>query len=100
MTDAETEFLLISEAVARLEEGMFGGEIRRPKAVETAKKTYPGASTGWALHRHSAVAIVDAAIMSADLSVNVFLPSGDNGRGQPLRVPIEILGRLKYGSAA
>ena len=32
---AETDFILISEAVARLEAGLFRGEVERPNAVRS-----------------------------------------------------------------
>jgi hypothetical protein len=94
VTDFETKFLLISDAVARLEAGMFGGEIKRPEPVKAAKMVYPRASVGWGLHKQKAGAIVYAAIMSGELSVNVFISSGMNGTGRPLQVPVEALGQL------
>jgi hypothetical protein len=65
VTDIEPEFLLISEAVARLEEGMFGGAVRRPEPVSAAKMVYPRASIGWSLHKQGSAAILDGAIMSS-----------------------------------
>lgn len=94
MADVETEFLLISEAVARLEAGMFGGGFKRPEPIEAAKKIYPGASIGWGLHKQEAAAAVDAAIMAGDLSVNVCTASSADRKGRPIQVPLEVLGRL------
>ena len=94
MNSDEKEFLLISEAVARLQAGMFGGRIKRPEPVKAAKKIYPGWSIGWELHKKKAAAALDAAIMAGDLIVNVFIPSSTDRMGRPLQVPIGVLERL------
>jgi hypothetical protein len=94
VTDIEAEFLLISEAVTRLEAGVFGGAVKRPEPVKTAKTVDPRASIGWSLHRENAAAVLNAAIMSGELSVSVLVPSGMNGSDRPLQIPVEALGRL------
>jgi hypothetical protein len=94
VTEVETQFLLISEAVARLEAGMFGGAVKRPEPVKAAKKIYPQASIGWGEHKEKASAVVNTAIMAGDLAVNVFTVSGPDRMGRPLPVPVEVLGRL------
>lgn len=73
---------------------MFGGAVRRPEPVSAAKMVYPRASIGWSLHKQGSAAILDGAIMSSELSANVFIPSGMNGRDRSLQVPVEVLGRL------
>jgi hypothetical protein len=64
MSSVETGFLLISKAVARLEAGMFGGAVKRPELVNTAKRRYPRFFIGWGLHKEKAAGVVNAAIMS------------------------------------
>jgi hypothetical protein len=106
LSDEVNDFLLISKAVARLEAGMFGGGLKRPEPVEAAKrpepvkaakkpyrkKSYRRASIGWSLQRQRAAALVDAAIMSGDLSVQVDL--AEDGAHRMLQVPLQTLGRL------
>lgn len=94
MSDLESEFLLISEAVARLGDGMFGGSLKRPEPVNIGKKCYPRASIGWELHKQEAAALVDAAIMAEDMSVHVFVSSEEGRRDRSIQVPIETLRRL------
>jgi hypothetical protein len=94
VSEVETDFLLISHAVARLEKGVFGGDLKRPKPVEAAKKHYPRASIGWGVHKQAAAAAVDAAISAGDLSVYVFAPSDSGEGGCPLQIPALALGRL------
>ncbi len=94
MSDLESEFLLISEAVARLGDGMFGGRLKRPEPVNISKKCYPRASIGWELHKQEAAALVDAAIMSGDLSVHVRLCLNEGEPHRTLQLPLQALGRL------
>ncbi len=89
------EYLLISEAVSRLEAGMFGGGITRPRSVALAKRNNPGVSIGSDLHRQNAAEKVDAAIRSGALSVCVFpSPHHDARSHDPLTVPINVLRHL------
>lgn len=85
---------MISEAVARLEAGMFGGGTKRPEPVEAAKKIYPRDSIGWGLHNKRAAAVLDAAIRAGDLTVNVFTPSSTDRVRRLLQVPLDVLDRL------
>ena len=94
MSEVEAEFLLISEAVTRLEAGMFGGDVRRPQAVVDAKKHYPKASIGWGLRKQSAAKTVDAAIQSGKLSLYTFGASERGGMVGPIRVPLEVVARM------
>ncbi|MGJ5036718.1 hypothetical protein ACQR13_21650 [Bradyrhizobium sp. HKCCYLRH3059] len=94
MSEVDPEFLLISEAVARLERGMYGGDLKRPKPVEIAKKYYRRASIGFGVQKQTAAAAVNAAITSGVLSVNVFVPLGTNEGHRPLQVPLDVLGQL------
>ena len=94
MGKVETEFLLISEAVASLQAGMFGGAIKRPEPVEAIKKVCPQLSVEWGLHKEKAAAAIHAAIMKGSLALHVFtLPTAD-GAGQTLLVPNDVLARL------
>jgi hypothetical protein len=90
----ETEFLLISEAVARLEAGMFGGAVKRPEPVEAFKRIDPRFSGGWGLHKEKAASAIHAAIIAGDLTVLVFSLSIDNRASRPLQVPLDVLNRL------
>lgn len=94
MSGVEAEFLLISEAVAHLEEGMFGGAIKRPEPVEAVKKICPQLSVGWGLHKEKAALAIHAAIMKGRLGVHVIARPTVEGVRQTLQVPINVLARL------
>jgi hypothetical protein len=94
MSEAERGFLLMSEAVARLEGGMFGGNIRRPEPVEAIKKLDPRISVGFGLHRQKAASVIHKAIMAGRLGVHVFASPGADGVCRVLQVPINVLERL------
>jgi hypothetical protein len=90
----KTEFCLISEAVARLEAGMFGG-LRRSEAVVAAKTSYPGASIGWGPQKEDAAKRIYKAVMQGELSVLVLPDSTDDeALGAPLQVPPDVLGKM------
>ena len=72
MSGFETEFLLISKAVARLEAGMFGGSIKRPEPVPGIEKMGTRYSVGSGIRRQKAALAIQKAIMSDALGVNVF----------------------------
>lgn len=93
MTAAGPEFLVLSEAVGRLEAGMYGGEIRRPQAVEDAKAHDPDASIGWGPHKQTAAAAIDAALNAGKLSLYVF-GALDTEMASPFQVPRAALVRL------
>jgi hypothetical protein len=90
----ETEFLLISEAVAYLEAGMFGGAIKRPKLVEAIKKDQPRLSVGFGCHREIAASAIYDAMVAGDMVVRVFTQPVADGACRPLHVPIDVLKRL------
>lgn len=90
MNQQRGEFLLISEAVARLVMGMFGGGIKRPELVAKAKQGEPRTSFTFGPHREAAAEAIDQAINSGDLSVHVF-PVGEDFS---LKVPLGVLGKL------
>jgi hypothetical protein len=94
ITLVSEEFLLISEAVARLEAGMFGGATKRPKPVEAAKKVDPRASIGLGPHKEKAAAAVNAAIVAGDLTVYVFTPTSPDRVSRSLQLPLDVLNRL------
>ena len=91
MGEVETEFVLISQAVGRLEAGMFGGPIKQPKLVEAIKKDLPRLSVGFGCHRELAASAIYDAMVAGDLTVHVFTQAI---AGRPLHVPIDILKRL------
>jgi hypothetical protein len=94
VSEVEAEFLLISEAVARLEAGMFGGAIRQPEAVKAAKKSNPRASIGLGLHKEKAASVVHEAILKGDLLVHVVTPPTAMETRRPIVVPVDVLQRM------
>ncbi|MET4841931.1 hypothetical protein [Bradyrhizobium japonicum] len=91
---AEAELLLISEAVAHLEAGMYGN-FNRAEAVIEARKHFPGASIGFGPQKEHAARIIDRAILKSELSVFV-LPDAIEGeaRGAPLQVASDALRKM------
>jgi hypothetical protein len=94
VTEVETQFLLISEAVARLEAGMFGGAVKRPEPVKAAKKIYPQASIGWGPHMEKAASAIHAAILKGSLGLHVYTRPTAEGVSHTLHLPIDVLTRL------
>jgi hypothetical protein len=94
MSEVETEYLLISEAVACLEAGMFGGAIKQPKLLEAIKKDQPRLSVGFGDRTEKAAAAIHGAIVAGDLAVHVFTQPIAGGACRPLDVPIVVLKRL------
>ncbi len=91
---AETDFILISEAVARLEAGMYGG-IERPEFVQAAKKDYPGASIGCGPQKEDAAKRIYDAIMQRKLLVFVMAASAEGEiQRTPLPVPVDLLKQM------
>lgn len=103
---AEGEFILISEAVTRLEAGMFSGgaflpeavcDFRRPEAVVVAKKSYPGASIGWGPQREDAAKRIYGAIKLGELSVFALRDPPDREADRaPLQVPLGVLKQMIF----
>jgi hypothetical protein len=94
VSGVETEFLLISEAVAFLEAGMFGGAIKQPKLLEAIKKDQPRLSVGSGHRTEKAATTIQGAIVGGDLAVHVFAQPIAGGVCRPLHVPIHVLRRL------
>jgi hypothetical protein len=94
VSGVETDFLLISEAVARLEAGMFGGAIKRPEPVEAIKKIHPQLSVGLGLHKEKAASAIHAAILKGSLGVHVYTRPTAEGVSHTLHLPIDVLTRL------
>jgi hypothetical protein len=90
VSEVETEFLLISEAVGRLEAGMFG-QITRAEPVEKLKVMKPRLSVGLGVQKEKAAQVLLAAILKGDLSVRVFAPSTGDAARCPLAVPSAVL---------
>jgi hypothetical protein len=86
----ETEFLVISKAVARLEAGMFGGPITRPEPVKKLKKKQPRLSVGVEDRRKKAAKAILTVVLKGGLSVFVFDRSIADG-ARPIVVPIDVL---------
>jgi hypothetical protein len=91
-TSAETEWLLISEAVARLEAGMYGG-LNPPEPVDNIKQE-SGLWVAWGPKKEHAAKLVDEAIIRGDLSVYVLHTAEDNAHRAPLQVPPGVLRRM------
>ena len=91
MSGVETEFLLISGAIAHLEAGMFGGYLTRPEPVRKLKKKQPRLSVGFGAQKERAAAVILAAILRGNLSVHVLPQSPANGGCRSIVVPLEVL---------
>jgi hypothetical protein len=65
---AETELLLISEAVARLKVGMYAG-LKQPEPIANIKKTEPRLSIDLGAQREGAAERIYEAIVHGELSV-------------------------------
>jgi hypothetical protein len=91
MTSVASEYLLISEAVERLEAGMWGGRTR-PQVVIDAKKHYPRASIGFERRKKMAGEAIYEAMKSHKLPVYVF-PGTEEALPilEPIAVPVELL---------
>jgi hypothetical protein len=70
MTDTPPGFVLISNAVKRLENGMFGG-LGRPDMVDRIKKACPRLSIGSGPQREKAAEAICQAVLSGKLQVYV-----------------------------
>jgi hypothetical protein len=90
VSGVETDFLLISEAVARLEAGMFGGSVTRPEPIKKLKEQEPRLSVGFGPHRDKAAEVILTAILEGDLSVHVFARSTTDAC-RPIVVPVDVL---------
>jgi hypothetical protein len=92
----EAELLLISQAVACLEWGMFGN-LKPTEAVNEAKKHFPKAkvSVGPGPQKEHAAKFIDNVVMKGELSVFVLPDSteGDAGR-TPLQVPPDVIMKM------
>jgi hypothetical protein len=91
---AESELLLISEAVAQLKDGMHGN-FGRPEAVTEAKEHYPGASIGLGPRKEDVAERIYKAILQEKLSVFV-RPDSTEGEEHrpPLQVPLGVVKRM------
>ena len=95
------QFILLSAAVQRLAEGMWGG-IRRAEPVAELKREKPRLSVGWGSWRERAGAALRSAILEGKLSVYA-RPTIDAEAGEPLGgqisdlttiVPVSVFQRL------
>jgi hypothetical protein len=91
VSGVETQFLLISHAVSRLEAGMFGGSVTRPEPIKKLKKQEPRLSVGFGPHREKASEVILTAILAGDLSVHLFAQSNAEEPRLPIVVPIDVL---------
>ena len=91
MSEVETKFLLISEAVAHLEAGMFRGPITRSEPVRKLKEKQPRLSVGLGRQREKAAADILTAILKVDLTVHALAQSPVNGGSRSLVVPVDVL---------
>src|SRR5262245_10439003 len=82
------DFILLSTAVARLEEGMYGG-FQRPLLVEKAKETFPRASIGFGPQREEAAAAISCAVFTGKM--RVYVVRRHTGEAMPLLIPVAVL---------
>lgn len=94
MKPPEIEWLLISEAVARLQVGIYGS-LKQPEAVKEAKKHYPRASIGFGPQKEHAAKLIDSAVLKGELAVFVLtdLAGGEVGESSIL-VPPDVLQQM------
>jgi hypothetical protein len=95
---AETELLLISEAVARLKVGMYGG-LRDPDPIANIKKSIDKGedrpSIAWEPQKEDAAKRIYEAIVQGKLSVFVLpVATEDRPHQTPLQVPLGVLKRM------
>ncbi|KZD23897.1 hypothetical protein [Tardiphaga robiniae] len=91
MDDVDLEFLLISEAVERLEAGMFGGAITRSEPVKELKQRATRLSVGFGPQRDAAASGILRAMLEDDLPVYVIARSIPDENCRWLVVPVEVL---------
>jgi hypothetical protein len=91
---ANSELLRISEAVARLEAGMYGS-FNRPEQIVKIKTFEPRLSVGSGDRKQHAAALIDVAISTGDLPVYVLADSpGAQAAQTLLQVPLGILSQM------
>jgi hypothetical protein len=96
---AETELLLISEAVARLKVGMYGN-LKQPEPIakikeEDERRRQPRPSIGWGPQKEDAAERIYEAIVQGQLSVFVLPTSTDDEMHRShLQVPLGVLKRM------
>jgi hypothetical protein len=90
---AETGFLLISEAVARLKVGMYAG-LNQPEPIANIKKSEPRLSIELGAQKEDAAERIYEAIVQGELSVFVLPASTDKVHRTLLQVPLGILKRM------
>jgi hypothetical protein len=91
---AESELLLISEAVAELKVGMYGFR-KQPEPIANIKRSEPRLSVGWGPQKEEAAKRIYEAIMQRKLSVFV-LPASteDEMHRTHLQVPLGVLEQM------
>ena len=97
---AETELLLVSEAVARLKGGMYAG-IKQPEPITHLKKREQrlligSGPIGWGPQKEDAAKRVYKAIVQGELSVVVLPddPTESEMQEAPLLVPVDVLKQM------
>jgi hypothetical protein len=95
---AETDFLLISEAAARLKVGMYAvneyGSHHQPEPIAKIKKSEPRFAVGWGAQKEDAAERIYQAIVHGKLSVFVLPTSTDQAHRPHLQVPLGVLKRM------
>lgn len=82
-----SKYMPISEAVASLEDGMFGG-MRRPEMVVQAKTDFPGVSAGFGPRRQEAAGRLYGALVAGELPVYVEFGPVTTDRSEPQILPV------------
>jgi hypothetical protein len=94
MGSVDIELLLISEAVSRLESGMFGG-VKHPELVLKVKEQEPALDVGSGPRREDASRAIYKAIMDEKLAVYVLQHSSEKqSESAPLEVPKALLQQM------
>jgi hypothetical protein len=87
MTSIPSDYMLLSAAVASLEDGMFGG-MGRPEMVQQVKTNLPRLSVGFGPRRQEAAARLYHALVAGELPVYVEFRPETSDRPEPQFLPV------------
>jgi hypothetical protein len=88
MTSVPSDYMLLSAAVASLEDGMFGG-LKGPEMLRQEKKGLPRLSLGFGPRRQEAAAELDRALVAGKLPVFVEFWPEVSDRPEPRLLPVK-----------
>src|SRR4051812_48043342 len=87
MTSIPSDYMLLSAAVASLEDGMFGG-MARPEMVRQVKKDLPRLSVGFGPRRQQAAARLYEVLIGGELPTYVEFWPETSDRLEPQLLPV------------